>query len=165
MTKSAMPRKRSHLQFRRRVESPGESCPVILGHQPAASRHHGFGGLRASWTVGIAVTAIVAEPRFRRFQQFISQAELEIAINFSRKRVFPGRQKTCRSTVATLEAGFHISGPKPLDLAVQIRVDIVFLHTLPLQSPHVGDRKSLSRLSEKADCRFLHTGQIAPLSP
>jgi hypothetical protein len=70
------------------------------------------------WTVGIAVTAIIAEPGFRSFQQFISQAELEIAINFSRKRIIPGRQKTCRSTVATLHAGFHIPGSKPLDLVV-----------------------------------------------
>ena len=141
--------KSAHLRFRRRIESPGKSRPVILGHQPAPSRHHGLGGLRASWTVGITVTAIIAEPRFRRFQQLISQAELEIAINFSRKRVFPGRQRTCGSTVATLHTGFHIPGPKPLDLAVQIRADIVFLHNLPLESPHVGDRKSLSRLSKK----------------
>ncbi len=138
MTKSANAEKSTNLRFRRRIESPGKSRPVILGHQPAPSRHHGLGGLRASGTVGIAVTAIIAEPGFRRFQQLISQAELEIAINFSRKRVFPGRQRTCGGTVATLHAGFHVPGPKPLDLAVQIRADIVFLHNLPLESSHVA---------------------------
>ncbi len=137
--------KSPHLRFRRRIKSLGKSGPVILGHQPAPSRHHGLGGLRASWTVGITVTAIIAEPGFRRFQQLISQAELEIAINFSRKGVVPGRQRTGGGTVATLHAGFHIPGPKPLDLAVQIRADIIFLHNLPLESPASwANRKSLS---------------------
>ena len=129
--------KSPHLRLGRCIKSPGKSCPVILGHQPAPSRHHGLGGFRAPWTVGITVTAIIAEPRFRRFQQLIFQAELEIAINFSRKRVFPGRQGTCGSTVAALHTGFHIPGPEPLDLAVQIRADIVFLHNLPLKSPQM----------------------------
>src|SRR5208337_1975650 len=137
--------KSSRLLFRGRIESPGESRPVILGHQPAASGHH-----RLGWpgTVGIAVTTIITEPRFRRFQQFISQAELEIAIDFSRERGFPGRQRTCGCTVTTLHTGFHVPGPKTLNLAIQIRVDVVLLHNLPFKGAHAGDRKSLSRLSE-----------------
>ncbi len=140
--------KSSRLLFRRRIESPGESRPVILGHQPAASGHHRLGRLGSPGTVGIAVTAIITEPRFRRFQQFVSQAELEVAIDFPGERVFPGRQRTCGCTVAALHAGFDVPGPKTFNLIAQIRVDVVSLHDLPFKSPHAGDRKSLSGLSE-----------------
>jgi len=137
MTKSGHRAQRTEFPFLRKIEALGKSGPVILRGQPTAGRIMVSAGSTPRGQSVLQSPAVVAEPRVRGLQQLVFQTELEIAINLSRIRVFPGRESACRSTVAALHGRFPCPWPLPLDFFVQIRADIFFCsHSYPSKSLH-----------------------------
>src|SRR5208337_2133678 len=74
----------------RSVELARKTSPVVERGEISAQDHHGLAGVGSAGAPGRAVTAVIAQPRFGRSQDFISLPQLNVPYQFSRKGVLRG---------------------------------------------------------------------------
>jgi hypothetical protein len=86
------------------VELVGQPGPVILGREPAPGGHHQFAGFRLARAGVGAAAAVVTQPRLRRLDQLVPQAELQQADDLPREDRIPLGQAAYRGAVAAIEA-------------------------------------------------------------
>ena len=86
------------------VEPARETRPVVPAGQPAPGGHHQLARLGLARAGLRALAAVVAEPGFRRLEEPLLEAELEVPDDAAGKGVLPVREAAHRRAVPAVEA-------------------------------------------------------------